>query len=159
MKELFLANPSLIVFLHVLSAVIWVGGMIAIRFAIHYSMQKIDEPIVKLGRTLESLQRFFTIVIPAILLLLFTAIVMILGLDLKNSDLYFVAISKEAIWTIMTIIFIIIYVKRNQAQKAFESGNLGVAKAKLEPIAKYFIPINIILGIIALYLGVTLRGF
>lgn len=159
MKELFLSNPSLIVFLHVLSAVIWVGGMIAIRFAIHYSMQKVEEPKIKLGRTLESLQRFFNIVIPAILILLFTAIVMILGLELKNSELYFVAITKEVIWSAMTIVFIIVYMKRNQAQRAFESGNFSLAKSRLEPIAKYFIPLNIILGIVALYLGVTLRGF
>ncbi|NQY94156.1 MAG: hypothetical protein HRT43_08340, partial [Campylobacteraceae bacterium] len=64
MKELFLQAPALIVFLHVLSAVVWIGGMIAIRFAIHYSMQNIQEPQIKLGRTLENLQRFFNIVLP-----------------------------------------------------------------------------------------------
>jgi len=159
MKELFLSLPSLIIFLHVISAVLWVGGMIAIRFAVHYSMQNIEDPKIKLGRTLENLKRFFSMVIPAILILLITAISMILGLELKATPLYKFALIKELIWTIMTLIFIYIYIRRNQAQKYFDRGELPLAKAKLEPIAKIFIPINIILGVIAIFLGVTLRGF
>ena len=159
MKELFANYSSLIVFLHVLSAVLWVGGMLAIRFAVHYSMQGIEEPKIKLGRTLENLRRFFNMVIPAILLLLITAIMMILGLELKGSPLYQTAITKEGIWLVMTIVFIMIYVKRNQAQKLFDEGIMIEAKDKLAPIASFFIPLNIILGIVAIYLGVTLRGF
>ncbi|RXJ80974.1 hypothetical protein [Arcobacter sp. F2176] len=159
MKELFLSMPNVIIFLHVISAVLWVGGMIAIRFAIHYSMQNIEEPKIKLARTLENLQRFFNLVIPAILILLLTAIMMILGLELKATPLYSFAMAKEIIWTIMTLIFIYIYIKRNKAQKYFDKGELALAKATLEPIAKIFIPTNIILGVIAIFIGVTLRGF
>lgn len=159
MKELFINFPALIVFLHVISAVIWVGGMIAIRFAVHYSMQGIEEPKIKLGRTLENLKRFFNMVIPVILILLFTAIVMILGLELKRGSLYHLTILKETIWAIMSLVFIFIYIRRNQAQKFFDQGIIIEAKEKLEPIAKYFIPINIILGLVAIFLGVTLRGF
>lgn len=159
MSELFDNYSSIIVFLHVISAVLWVGGMLAIRFAVHYSMQDITDPKIKLGRTLESLRRFFNMVIPAIILLLLTAIIMIIALGFKGTPLYSVVIVKEVIWTIMTLVFITIYIKRNKASKAFESGNLPAAKQQLEPIAKYFIPLNIILGIIAIFLGVTLRGF
>ena len=59
----------------------------------------------------------------------------------------------------MTIIFIRIYIKRNKAQKAFDIGDFVNAKNNLLPIATYFIPINIVLGLIAIFLGVTLRGF
>lgn len=159
MSELFDNYSSIIVFLHVISAVLWVGGMLAIRFAVHYSIQDITDPKIKLGRTLESLRRFFNMVIPAIVLLLLTAIIMIIALGFKGTPLYSVVIAKEVIWTIMTLVFITIYIKRNKASKAFESGNLPAAKQQLEPIAKYFIPLNIILGIIAIFLGVTLRGF
>lgn len=159
MTELFDNYSSIIVFLHVISAVLWVGGMLAIRFAVHYSMQDITDPKIKIGRTLEFLRRFFNMVIPAIVLLLLTAIIMIIALGFKGTPLYNVVIAKEVIWTVMTIVFITIYIKRNKASKAFESGNLPAAKKQLEPIAKYFIPLNIILGIIAIFLGVTLRGF
>ncbi len=159
MSEFFSNYSSFIVFLHVIAAVIWVGGMIAIRFAVHYSMQDITDPKIKLGRTLESLRRFFNMVIPSIVVLLITAIIMILGLNLKESPNYSIAIAKEVIWTIMTVIFIFIYIKRNKAAKAFENGQLPVTKEHLSPLASYLIPINTILGIVAIFLGVTLRGF
>ena len=159
MIELFNNFPAIIVFLHVISAVVWVGGMIAIRFAVHYSMQDIEDPKIKLGRTLENLKRFFNMVIPAIFLLLITAIIMILALGFKETPLYTIVIVKEIIWTIMTLIFITIYLKRNTAQKAFDSGDFANAKKNLTPISAYFIPINIILGIVAIFLGITLRGF
>ncbi len=150
---------SLVVFLHVISAVLWVGGMIAIRFAVHYSIQNIVEPKIKIERTLENLKRFFNMVIPAILILLVTAVILILTLGFKGTPLYSIVIVKEAIWTVMTIVFIIIYLKRNKAEKAFIAGDFLGAKNSLVPIAKYYIPLNIILGIAAIYFGVTLRGF
>ncbi len=159
MTEFFNNFSSIIVFLHVISAVIWVGGMIAIRFAVHYSMQNIEDPKVKLGRTLENLKRFFNIVIPTIITLLITAIIMIIALGFKGTALYNIVIVKEIIWTIMLIIFITIYMKRNKAQKAFDSGDFANTKKQLIPIATYFIPINIILGLVAIFLGITLRGF
>lgn len=159
MESLFNNFSSLIVFLHVLSAIVWLGGMIVMRFAVHYSMQKVDEPKIKLGRTLESLKRFFSMVIPSIIILLATAIIMIIALGFKGTELYSTVIAKEAIWIIMTVVFTIIYVKRNQAQKAFDKGEFPLAKQKLEPIASFLIPLNIVLGLIAIYLGVTLRGF
>ncbi len=159
MESLFANFSGVIVFLHVISAVIWVGGMIAIRFAVHYSMQEIDDPKIKLGRILESLRRFFNMVIPSIIILLLTAIIMIIALGFKGTPLYSFVIAKEVIWTIMTIVFIIVFIKRKQAQKAFDEGALPIAKEKLLPIANYLIPINIVLGVIAIFLGVTLRGF
>ena len=159
MTEFFNNFSSIIVFLHVISAVIWVGGMIAIRFAVHYSMQNIEDPKVKLGRTLENLKRFFNIVIPTIITLLITAIIMIIALGFKGTALYNIVIAKEIIWTIMLIIFITIYMKRNKAQKAFDNGDFANTKKQLIPIATYFIPINIVLGLVAIFLGITLRGF
>jgi len=158
MSEFFATYGSFIVFLHVISAVIWVGGMVAIRFAVHYSIQEIDEPKIKLGRTLELLRRFFNMVIPSIVLLLITAIMMSIGLGLKESPLYPIVHIKEAIWSVMAVIFTIIYLKRNKAQRFFDEGDFKSAKEKLTPLAQWMIPTNIALGLIALYFGVTLRG-
>ncbi len=155
MKELFLQAPALIVFLHVLSATIWIGGMIAMRFAIHYSVQNISEPKIKLERTLENLKRFFNLVIPFIFILLITALLLIFGLELKSNFVHI----KEAIWTVMTIVYITVYIKRNQAQKAFQIQDFISTKKHLMPIANIYIPLNIILGLFAIYFGVTLRGF
>ena len=42
----FADNAFFVVFFHVLSAFVWVGGMIAIRGAVHPSLQHIDDPKV-----------------------------------------------------------------------------------------------------------------
>ena len=155
MTEFFNNYSSIVIFLHVFSATVWIGGMIAIRFAVHYSMQTIEDPKTKIGKTLENLKRFFNIVIPAILTLLVTAIIMIVNFKLEEN----LVMIKELIWVVMSTIFIFIYTKRNVAQKAFNNNDIFTAKNNLVPIATYFIPINIILGIIAIFLGVILRGF
>jgi len=68
MKEIiitiFADYAFFIVFLHVLSAFVWVGGMIAIRGAVHPSLQHIDDPKVRIARTLEIMHRLFMIVLP-----------------------------------------------------------------------------------------------
>jgi uncharacterized membrane protein len=84
---------------------------------------------------------------------------MIIALGFKGTALYNIVIVKEIIWTIMLIIFITIYMKRNKAQKAFDNGDFANTKKQLIPIATYFIPINIVLGLVAIFLGITLRGF
>ncbi len=158
MGEMFGINAHLIVFLHVIAAVIWVGGMIAIRFAVHYATPTIEDPKVKIGITLEILKRFFKIIWVAIAVLIVTAVLMTLGFNFKGTDLSPIAHAKEGIWTVMTIAFIIITIRRNKAEKLFSQGDMLECKKQLLAIPGYLIPINITLGIIAIYLGVVLRG-
>ena len=157
MKEqaitLFSNYPQAIVFLHVLSAIIWIGGMIAIRLAVHPTMQSIDDPKIKLGKTLALMGKFFNIVMPFIFILLLTAIVLIFAME-KSPELQM----KENIWMIMTANFIWMYTKRYKAQKLFNRGELPQAKAMVALIPKFLLPLNIVLGLIALWLGVGLRG-
>ena len=173
MIELFGTYTHEIVFLHVLSAFVWVGGMIAIRLAVHPNLQLIEEPQVKLGRTLAITGTFFNIVIPFILMLIITAVIMAVGLGFRASavdvdgnvisevamHIYNIVHLKEAIWLIMSMNFTWMYIKRRKAQKLFNEGKLPEAKASVTLIPKLLLPINIFLGIIALWLGVTLRGF
>lgn len=155
MADFFTSYSTIIIFLHLLSAIVWIGGMIVIRFIVHYSIQKIEEPKLRLNTSLTILKRFFYTVIFSIILLLITAIIMVVALNLSDS----IVIIKEFIWAIMTVIFIYIYIKRLKAQKAFNNLNFLEAKKQLAPLTQYLIPINIILGLLALTLGVTLRGF
>jgi uncharacterized membrane protein len=140
------------VFLHVLSAVIWIGGMIVIRVAVHSSMQSIDDPKIKLGKTLMIMEKLFHLVMPFIAILLITAIMMLNRVE--GSAIYI----KEVIWTIMTLNFGYMYYKRFTAQKLFDVGDLKGAKAKVSNIPNVLLPINIVLGLFAIYFGVVLRG-
>ena len=151
---------NIILFLHVLSAFVWVGGMIAIRFAVHPALQHIEDPQVKLARTLEILKNFFTLVIPMIVILITTAVFLSVGLQFKaiGGSLYAFVHVKEGIWMLMVIFFIVIYMRRNKAERAFISGDLETTKKMLQPISAIFIPTNIFLGLTALFIGGILRG-
>jgi len=159
MKELFENYAGIIVFLHVLGAIIWIGGMIAIRVAVHPSMQTVEDGKIKLGKTLMIMGRLFNLVLPFIIVLLLTAIVMLIGIGFKGTELAPVTYMKEGIWIIMTMNFAYMYIQRAKAQKLFDAGNPAEAKMKVANIPNLLLPINIILGLLAVYLGVTLRGY
>ncbi len=158
MSDIFTNFLTQIVFLHVVCAIIWLGGMIVLRYAVHFSMQEIAEPRIKIERSLQNLNNFFKLLIPSILLLLLSALILIYTLSLNQSTLYSTIILKEVIFTAMAAVFIFVYIKRNQAQKAFEMGEMLKTKNILILISKYLIPLNIFLGFIAVYLGVVLRA-
>ena len=147
-----------VVFLHVLSAFVWVGGMIAIRVAVHPVLQSIEDPKTKLGNTLQITGRLFHLVIPFILTLLFTGLIMAIASQGHHGSLKSLFLSKEIIWTLMTMNFTYMYLQRRAAWKLFEVGKLPEAKAKVRLIPNVLLPVNILLGILALWLGLTLRG-
>jgi len=155
--QLFGTYSHTIIFIHVLSAIIWVGGMIAIRLAVHPALMSISDTKLRLKKLLAITGRFFNIVIPFITLLFITAIIMAMGMKF-NETIYMTHI-KEGIWTVMTINFIAMYIIRVKAQNFFDNNRLADAKLTLVIIPKVLLPINIVLGIVAIWLGVSLRGF
>jgi len=162
----------LIIFLHVISAVIWVGGMIAIRFAVHQSCAMIEDPKLRMERAVHTLKRLFTIVTPFAIISIVTAVTMAVGLGFRAAamdamgnvindyamSLYQTVHIKEAIWMIMAINLGAMMYRRKEAEKALSGENLGRAKAMLTPIAQYMVPVNITLGVIAIFMGVVLRN-
>ena len=174
MTELFSNYGHLMVFLHVLSAFIWVGGMIAIRVAVHPVvsrggvtpeemlqsdvMSKMLEPIQRLGITLQVMGRLFNLVMIFIVILFATGLMMAIATGGHHGDLKSIFLSKEIIWTIMAVNFTYMYIKRAKAWKLFRQGEMKLAKAQLSWMPNVLLPLNIVLGLVALWLGVSLRG-
>ena len=172
MVELFADYRTQIVFLHVISAVIWVGGMIAMKFAAHPSFVSIESPLHRLERISHALKRLFAIVSPFVIILIITAVIMAVGLGFRAAavdangnvidsyamHIYNLVHVKEVIWMVMAGNLALMMFLRNKAQKLLDMGDSAGAKKKLELIGKYMVPLNIILGIAAIYLGVTLRN-
>lgn len=148
-------NFSFIVFFHVVSAIVWVGGMIAVRVAVHPALQNIEEPKIRIARSLEITNRLFRLVLPFVVVLLLTAVAMQIGLGLKGPIVHV----KEATWVLMALNYGAMIVRRNKAEKYFLSGHTEVAAQTLAVIPRMMIPVNIALGLFALYFGVILRGF
>ena len=158
MVEFFAEYKTAIVFLHVLSAVVWVGGMIAMRYAAHPSFVQIESPAKRLEHIAIALKNLFTIVVPFVILLLVTAIIMIKGYSLGESDFAMTSHIKEGVWSFMAINFFVMIMRRNRAMKLLAEGDMVGAKFSLELIGKYMVPLNILLGIVAIFLGSTLSS-
>jgi len=158
MVEFFAEHKTVIVFLHVISAVIWVGGMVAMRYAAHPSFVQIESPAKRLEHIAIALKNLFTIVVPFVFLLLATAVIMIMGYGLSDSELSIYSHAKEGIWSFMAINLLVMITRRNRAMKLLEQGDMVGAKFSLELIGKYMVPLNIILGIVAIFLGSTLSS-
>ena len=158
MVGFFAEYKNIILFLHVISAVVWVGGMIAMRYAAHPSFMQIESPAHRLERIADALKRLFCIVAPFVIILLVTAIIMIIAYGLSSSEQAVYGYAKEGIWTVMFINLAVMIRRRNRAVKLLNEGDMVGAKFSLELIGKYMVPLNIILGVVAIFLGTSLSN-
>jgi uncharacterized membrane protein len=175
MTALFSEYGHLIVFLHVLGAIIWIGGMIAVRIAVHPVISRggitpvqmlqteriadILEPRQRLGITLQITGRLFNLVLPFIVVIFATGLTMAVATGGHHGALKALFVAKEILWTIMTLNYAYMYYQRAGAWRLFEAGDLNAAKAKVSLLPNLLLPINIVLGIVALWMGVSLRGY
>lgn len=172
MITLFADFRTEIIFLHIVSAVVWVGGMVAMRFAAHQSFSEIESPLHRLERISHALKRLFVIVTPFVIILIITAVIMAVGLGFRVAavdasgnvideyamNIYSLVHVKEVIWMIMSANLAAMMWRRGVADKLLKKGDSKGAKDTLGMIGKYMVPLNIILGVVAIYLGVTLRN-
>ncbi len=157
MQDFFMNYRAEIIFIHVISAVVWVGGMIGMRFAAHYGFAGINSPKEKLERTAVALKRLFYMVLPFVLLLALTGAVITIGYGIKHTEFHYMTHIKEGIWTVMFINLIAMIIRRNKAEKALKNGDVELAKKQLGLIGKAMVPVNIFLGITEIVVGVALR--
>lgn len=158
MQEFFLQYKTIIIFSHVISGVVWVGGMISMRYAAHYSFMEIESPQKRLERTAHALKRLFYMVLPFVIVLLVTAIIMIKGYSISQSEFSVYAHAKEGVWSVMFLNLMAMMYRRNKAEKALKNADFVLAKDQLGLIGKVMVPINITLGVIAIFLGTYLSN-
>jgi len=169
---LFADFRTQIVFLHVISAVVWVGGMVAMKFAAHTSIMQIESPLHRLERISHALKRLFYIVTPFVIILIITAVIMAVGLGFRDAAvdanhnvidenamfIYNLVHLKEGIWMLMATNLAGMMWFRAKADKLLLKGDTVKAKANLSRIGNLMVPVNIALGVGAIYLGVFLRN-
>ncbi len=146
-----------LIFLHIISAVVWVGGMIAMRFAAHPAFMEISEAYERLPKVSKALKRLFYIVMPFVLALAATGAVLTIGYGIKHTDFHYLTHIKEGIWTVMFINLVAMMLRRSKADKLMQMGDFRSAGEKLSLIGKYMVPVNILLGIAAIAVGTLLR--
>ena len=157
MMETLFAYRLEMILIHVVSAVVWVGGMISMRFAAHNAFVAIESPADRLEKTAIALKRLFMLVFPFVLLLALTGALLTIAYGIKHTDFHYLTHIKEGIWTVMFINLVMMIIRRNKAQKALENGDYVTAGKMLGLIGKYMVPVNIALGVFAIAVGVLLR--
>ncbi|MDD5405548.1 MAG: hypothetical protein PHE73_01245 [Sulfurovaceae bacterium] len=145
-----------LVTLHVLSAIIWIGGMITIRFVVHPLRLAWEDEQIRIDRNLAATKGLLILVLPFVFISIGTGFV--LAAHPKAVSSASLILIKEIIWLVMALNYFWIFLRRNIAQRAFNNFDLFGAKRVMMPLANFFLPLNIILGLIELWLGVSLRG-
>lgn len=78
--------PALMKFLHIAAAIVWLGGISFMLFALRPAAAQLPPP-QRLPLIALILQKFFVLVWPAIALLLLTGLAMLLAIGMKNAPL------------------------------------------------------------------------
>jgi uncharacterized membrane protein len=136
--------------LHVLSAVIWVGGMFFAYMALRPVAASVLEPPQRLTLWSKTLMRFFIWVWLAILIIPFTGYWMIFsGFNGFAGVAWYVHI-MQALGIIMILIFLhVFFAPYKRLRKALKEENYQVASDNLGQIRR-FIGINLIIGILTI---------
>lgn len=161
-----------IIFLHVFSAVIWVGGMVAARYGRVKPLRSLTKPEDYIHETTRY-TRFFKLMTPFVILLFITSLMMALGYKdnaydedgfiTSNAalDLLKMIHTKGGIWTVMAMNMGLMAWINYMASLNFTScSNIQECKKcqnALWIIYNYLMPLNIILGTVEIMLGVLLR--
>lgn len=169
----FMTNfTNQIIFLHVFSAVIWVGGMVAARYGRVKPLRILVKPEEYIHET-KRYTRFFKIMTPFVVLMFITSIMMALGyrdnaydadgfiISSAAVDLYKLIDVKGGIWTVMAMNMALMAWINNKASGNF-TGCSSMQECKkcqnaLWIIYNYLMPTNIILGTVEIMMGVVLR--
>ena len=136
--------------LHVLSAVIWVGGMFFAYMALRPVAASVLEPPQRLTLWSKTLMRFFIWVWLAILIIPFTGYwVIFSGFNGFAGVAWYVHI-MQALGIIMILIFLhVFFAPYKRLRKALKEENYQVASDNLGQIRR-FIGINLIIGILTI---------
>lgn len=159
--EFFGSFAKIIVFLHVISAAILIGGLFILRFVIKPILMTMEDEEDKFKRCLNILDRYSKILLPVMLILISASLVMTIGLGFEYASpiTYTLIHVKEALWLFIAFNFGFMYWKFLEAKKAYKKCDYFEVKENIILIVNCLVPLNLILALIAAFVGVTIRGF
>lgn len=142
--------PTLL-FFHILSAVVWVGGMFFAHQMVRPSVVPLDAP-TRLALWRRIFERFFAWVWAAVVLLLVSGI----GMEILGVQGLHVTI-MEALGVIMMLAFgHLFFAPWKRFRRAVDSSDFATAAAQLNQIRR-IVEFNLALGLIVVVVGATGR--
>ena len=161
MVEFFGNFSRIIVFLHVVSAALLIGSLFALRFVTKPLLADIEDEEFRYKRTFQALDKYFIFVLPLMIVLISASLMMNIGLGFEYASpiIYTMIHIKEAIWLFLAFNFGFMYWKFLGAKSAFKIGDYFEVGEHITLIINCLITLNLILTLIAVYIGVVIRGF
>ena len=143
---------SVALILHILSAVIWVGGMFFALAVLRPASGPLDAT-VRLGLWLRVLDRFFAWVFAAIVLLLISGFAMIVWVFGGFAETRVYVNLMMALGVIMMLLFLhLFFAPWKRFCVAMAAGDNAAAAAQLNQI-RIIVTINLILGLVTVAIG------
>jgi len=159
--DLFGNFGRIVVFIHVISAAFLLGSMIMIRFIIKPILMAIDDEAMRYDRCIQILNKYTYYIFAAMLIIISASLTMSVGLGFEyaNPTMFSMIHVKEAMWVFIAFNFVYMYSKLVNARRLYKKRNFFEVHENLGLIVNFLIPLNIILTLISVYMGVIIRGF
>ncbi len=160
MEEFYYNYVSIILPLHVISAVIWIGAMVGYIFASYPAIKQIPNEKLMVRTSIRTLRRLFALILILSVILVLTGVIIAVGASYADKDPLLATIinTKEALWIFMFFNTVFSFYKILEAKNRCMASDSAAAKDNVRLISNYLIVINIFLGIIAIYFGMMLRS-
>lgn len=151
----------IIVFLHITTAAFLLGSMLMIRFIIKPTLMDIDDESVRYSRSIRVLEKYFHYLIVVMILIISASLTMSVGLGFEyaNPTLFSLIHVKEALWVFISFNFLFMYIKLLNSKRLYRKREFFELHENLKLIINYLMTLNIVLTLIASYIGVIIRGF
>lgn len=140
---------SALLFVHLLGAVVWVGGMFVLHFAVRPAAVAQLAPPQRLPLLAATLGRFFFWVAIAIAVILASGLALVVGAG-GSGNAHPSVLVMFALGLVMTVIFAVIrFMPFPQLQRAVAGSDWPAAAARLDTIRK-LVATNLLLGIVTI---------
>ncbi len=151
---------GIIVFFHIIAASFLLGSMFMIVFIIKPALMDIDDLAVRYSRCIKILGRYFYYLLGVMALIISASFAMRVGLGFEFASPVLLSLVhvKEAIWLLVACNFIYMYIRLRNAKKLLSTREFFEVHENLGLIVNWLMPLNIILSMIAIYIGIAIRG-
>lgn len=140
--------PLLMKFLHVLAAIVWLGGIVFMLMALRPVAAQLLEPPQRLPLMAQVMRRFFASVWLSIVILLLTGLVMLLTVGMKNAPVGWHLMLGVGL--LMSALFGHLYFgPYRRLQQAVSAANWPEAGRRVGQIATLSL-LNLALGVVAI---------
>lgn len=147
--------------LHITSAIIWVGASFIFTLSVFPSLSQIPNERMIVRTTIRIMMRYLKITFGASATLFLSALVLFYFNYDKltlNPVLKTIIFTKIFIWLVMSISYLFAFFKTKEAKSTCFHGDSVKAVDMLKVIANYIFAFNFLIGLIAIYFGIMLRG-